>query len=247
MRNTFVTIHLGITTVYLIRCKNGYLLIDTGYKNEYKNFIKKLKTFHIAVTDIKYILLTHAHDDHAGFVQLLKEECQIPLIVQQQSVSYLKLGNNAFEVVTPANKRIQWLLRLIDLLHKDGKYPPVEILEQDIVLTKDNSSILDSIGIEGKILLTPGHTSDSITVILEQGDVFCGDCAMHILKVAGLGLFPILVNDRQEVLKSWRKIIDNGARKIYPSHGKPFLVQKLINELSNFEAKEGVTNEICRK
>ncbi len=235
MKNTYIAIHLGITTVYLLRCTNGYLLIDTSYKNTYELFIKKLDSLQIKISEIKYILLTHAHNDHAGFAQQLKESLQIPLIVQQQAVAYLKQGNNDFEVTTPANKRIKLLLFFFNLLQKDGKYLPIVISKRDFVVTNDNSSILTSIGIEGKILLTPGHTSDSISVILDQGDVFCGDCAMHILKCTGLGVFPIIANDSEEVLTSWKKIIDNGAKKILPSHGKPFYVQKLKKNLHYFE------------
>ena len=43
MHNTFTRLILGITKVYLIPCNDGYMLIDTGYKNNYKKFVKLLE------------------------------------------------------------------------------------------------------------------------------------------------------------------------------------------------------------
>jgi glyoxylase-like metal-dependent hydrolase (beta-lactamase superfamily II) len=36
------------------------------------------------------------------------------------------------------------------------------------------------------------------------------------------------VSNLKQVFESWQKIIDNGAKTIYPSHGKPFSAEKLI-------------------
>ena len=40
---TYITLDLGITKIYLLKCNGGYLLIDTGYENDYPKFIKQLK------------------------------------------------------------------------------------------------------------------------------------------------------------------------------------------------------------
>jgi len=39
---------------------------------------------------------------------------------------------------------------------------------------------------------------------------------------------PIWLQDIKEVHKSWGKLVDYGAKMIYPAHGKPFSVKKLI-------------------
>jgi len=60
-------VKLGWTWCYLLKCTGGYLLIDTDYEKYYARFEKKLANLGIAASDIKYLLLTHHHDDHAGF------------------------------------------------------------------------------------------------------------------------------------------------------------------------------------
>ena len=57
-----------IVNAYLIPEKDGYVLIDTGYEDGFKNFSKKLSNAGIDPHKISYVFLTHAHDDHAGFL-----------------------------------------------------------------------------------------------------------------------------------------------------------------------------------
>lgn len=47
--------------------EDGYVLIDTGYADGFKGFTKKLEETGVTPKEIKYVFLTHAHDDHAGF------------------------------------------------------------------------------------------------------------------------------------------------------------------------------------
>lgn len=48
--------------------ENGWVMIDTGYENSYASVLKKLQKLLIQLEDIHYIFLTHAHDDHVGFL-----------------------------------------------------------------------------------------------------------------------------------------------------------------------------------
>ena len=54
-----------IVNNYLVPAEDGYLLIDTGYADGFRRFQKKLHKLNIDPKEIKYVFLTHAHDDHA--------------------------------------------------------------------------------------------------------------------------------------------------------------------------------------
>ena len=56
---------------YIYHTVNGYIMIDTGYEHSMKNVEKRANKQGIAFSEIKYIFLTHAHDDHAGFLNEL--------------------------------------------------------------------------------------------------------------------------------------------------------------------------------
>jgi glyoxylase-like metal-dependent hydrolase (beta-lactamase superfamily II) len=116
-------------------------------------------------------------------------------------------------------------------------FPPVKIKEKDIVITAEEYD-LQKIGVKGKTLHTPGHTPGHLAVILEDGTAFAGDVTMNFFRLFRLQKRPIIMYDFKEVLRSWEKIIETGAVKIYPAHGPPFEVEELIEKKNKFEKEK---------
>lgn len=54
-----------IMNTYVYESSVGYIMVDTGYEHSLKDVEKKLNKKNIKLSDIKYVFLTHAHDDHA--------------------------------------------------------------------------------------------------------------------------------------------------------------------------------------
>jgi glyoxylase-like metal-dependent hydrolase (beta-lactamase superfamily II) len=224
--HTIHSLKLGWTQCFLLKCTGGYLLIDTDYPKHYRRFEKKLANLGIATSDIKYLLLTHHHDDHAGFAAELVRSTGCRVIAHSNAVSPLKQGKSE-ETIKPVNRRIQIVFTLYTLFHKDFKFPPLTPTERDFVIEGDNDTLLKGVGIDGAILHTPGHTRDSISVLLSDGSAFVGDAAMNFLRWTGVGHRPIYIEDINTVYESWRKLRERGARVIYPSHGRPFSATEL--------------------
>ena len=172
------------------------------------------------------MLLTHHHDDHAGFAAKLAEETGCWIIVHEKALQPLKNGRSA-ETMKPLNRRVWFAFSLFRLLHRGFGYPSVTMSERDIVITGDNSTLLGELGIDGEILETPGHCSDSISVLLKDGSLFAGDVAMNFLKPCGLRYRPIYSEDLELVFQSWNKLKMKGARKVYPAHGGSFSIERL--------------------
>ena len=84
-------------------------------------------------------------------------------------------------------------------------------LDANVVISATESrALLEKIGIPGEILYTPGHSDDSVSLLLEDGSVFTGD------------LTPLegAWGEAGEVVKaSWQLLKEKGARRIYPAHG----------------------------
>jgi glyoxylase-like metal-dependent hydrolase (beta-lactamase superfamily II) len=208
------------------------LLIDTSYPGYYRQFEKKVAELGIATSEIKYLLLTHHHDDHAGFAAELVRCTGCQVIANRNAVSALKEGK-AEETIKPVNRRIQIVMTFYMLFHKEFKFEPVVLAERDILIEGDNDSVLKGIGIDGVILHTPGHTKDSICVLLSDGSAFVGDAAMNFLRWTGVGHRPIYIEDINTVYESWRKLRERGARVIYPAHGRPFPATRLVVALGD--------------
>ena len=110
--------------------------------------------------------------------------------------------------------------------------PSIPAEKADIVLDENDYSLID-FGIPGKIVYTPGHTQGSVSVLLETGEAFVGCLAHNNLPFRlRLGL-PIFAEDIEKVKESWKSIIQQGAKTIYPAHGDPFsvdIIKKALTE-----------------
>ena len=130
-------------------------------------------------------------------------------------------------------KQLFLSIKLMKWVDKNNnlKFPPYLVRDNDILVTGDTR--LKEIGIEldGTIIGTPGHSMDSISVALDDGDCFTGDAAANFLQFAGTNFCIIFVNDLDEYYRSWEKIISLNARKIFPAHGEQFTVEKLRQNL----------------
>jgi glyoxylase-like metal-dependent hydrolase (beta-lactamase superfamily II) len=220
------TLKLGPTNCYFLKAESGYLLIDTSLPEYFEAFQKSLEGVNVNLSEINYLLITHSHDDHAGFAAEIREKTACKIITHMNAVESLKQGT-IINVGQFLNRQAHLMMSLYNWTkRRTFEFTPVILTEKDIVIAEDNDEVLRKIGVDGKIICTPGHTDDCISVILASGDAFVSDACMSNLGF--LHYRPIEVSNLKQVFESWQKIIDNGAKTIYPSHGKPFSAEKLV-------------------
>jgi glyoxylase-like metal-dependent hydrolase (beta-lactamase superfamily II) len=229
MRRTlksFYRLNLGTTKCYLLKCPEGYLLIDTAYANAYDRFRRAIDALGVDLNQIRYLLLTHHHDDHAGFAARLVEETGCATIFHRKALAPLSRGTSA-ETMKPVNRCIRIVFSLFRMIHREFNYPRLTGTDGSILLSGDDPDTLNHIGIEGEILYTPGHSADSISVVLSDGNAFVGDAAMNFLNFCRIKHRPIFIEDIDSVFASWKKLLRHGAKWIYPAHGRPFSADRL--------------------
>jgi glyoxylase-like metal-dependent hydrolase (beta-lactamase superfamily II) len=183
-----VNVGYASTNYYAIDIKNGKLLVDCGWPGTLPQFLKVLLRKDIALNELKYLLVTHFHPDHAGLVQELKNK-GLKLILPECQASFVGSFADHF---------------------KGKPFPYVEIKQEDNILLKleDSRSFLARLGLGGEILHTPGHSDDSVTLILDDGYAFTGD------------LHPAFMNiEDAKTRASWDKIGQFTISKIFPGHG----------------------------
>lgn len=150
-----------------------------------------LKEYGIAFGQIDGVFVSHVHPDHAGTVELLRQHGITPnFFVCQIS-------------------KINWLNDFFKQKKNDpgGHYVS---LSADALTPIDFSQareILTSCGIDGEFLPTPGHSDDSVSLIV--GDkAFVGD------------LPPKDTADSDTtVAASWRELTLRGVRNVHFAHG----------------------------
>ncbi len=185
-----VNVGYGSTNYYAISCRPGqYLLVDCGWPGTLGKLRRQCNIKGIDLSRIKYLLVTHFHPDHAGLTQELIH-FGIRLLLLETQVQYAEQMKN--------------------IMKKDSGYVDIEVTGMDVIPINASREILKSIGIEGEIISTPGHSPDSVTLILDEGIAFTGDLTPEIA-------FP---DDDTICRDSWKKIRSKNITKIYPAHGK---------------------------
>ena len=111
---------------YLISSGVGYILIDTGYDGGFKRFMKKLKKNSVGPEEIRYVFLTHAHDDHAGFLNEVLAETDAAVIAHQKALEGLKRGQNSFEGGCSSHLAYIFCKILALFGHGEHRYPPIK-------------------------------------------------------------------------------------------------------------------------
>jgi len=74
----------------------------------------------------------------------------------------------------------------------------------------ESRRVFADIGIAGEIVHTPGHSDDSVSLLLDDGSAFTGDLTP-----------PTLAREDavRAVTASWRLLRERGATRVYPGHG----------------------------
>ena len=173
---------------YLLISNTHRLLIDSGYPGSLHDLGREMRSTGYKIHEIDFVMVTHFHVDHAGAVQELKNE----------GVKFI-----LYNIQTPFIKSMEAMIK------GKWKYTPIELECNSIQVISDSRHFLSQLGIDGQVIATPGHTDDSISLLLDSGEVFTGDLTPEHL----------LTDDTSAGKLSWRKLKDLGARDVFPGHG----------------------------
>jgi len=209
-------IPLGFDHCYLIQDK-GTIMVDGGAPKKAKEFTKAIEKIGINTHDIKLIILTHGHWDHIGSAKEIKKLTGAKIALHHLEKEWLEKSLKPMPpgVTTWGNILSKIITVLLPLISIPGT-------NVDVVIGNEGIS-LDEYGIPGKVIYTPGHSSGSVSILLKTGEAFVGDMAMNKFPLRFSPGLPIFAEDPVKLNESWKSLLDQGAKIIYPAHGKPFL------------------------
>jgi glyoxylase-like metal-dependent hydrolase (beta-lactamase superfamily II) len=218
-------IPLGFDHCYLIQDK-GTIMVDGGAPKKAKEFTKALEKVGIKTHDIKLIVITHGHWDHIGSAKEIKELTGAKIAMHYLEKDWLEKSKKPMPPgVTIWGNILGGIVTMFS--------PFIHIPEANVDIVIGNAGLsLDEYGIPGKVVHTPGHSSGSVSVLLETGDAFVGDMAMNKFPLRFSPGLPIFAEDPVKLNESWKSLLGQGAKMIYPSHGEPFpadIIRKAIS------------------
>ncbi len=195
---TIVNVGYRSTHFWVISAGTNRLLVDLGWPGSFGELAANLRRMDIPLHEVRYGLATHYHIDHAGAAQDLKN-AGVPLLVidiQEEAIPQMA------QSIKPADN-----------------YTEITLSDNVVISCAESRALLAEIGIAGEILPTPGHSADSVSLLLDSGEVFTGDLTNPAYFVA---------EDADAAMASWRLLREKGARRVHPGHGPVHSINALF-------------------
>ena len=222
--------YIGPVNVYLIK-EDPLTIIDTGPKTkEASEALREgLRRDRVRVSDIRRIVLTHAHEDHCGLARSLRDEAKDAEVLVHDWESGHRVGRLEHEqhrallarAGVPPNE-IEAMRRLYEQVRvyadslEDHEY---RSLEDNAELEFTNGAL--------RVVHTPGHTPGSCSFVREADrTVIAGDCVLkRITPNPVLSPDPIDPSKRfpslAEYLVSLARLRSFAPTYVFGGHGEP--------------------------
>lgn len=191
---TVTVLNYHVTNCYLVPAGDGLLLVDADMAETLSRFFRALGEARMRVQDIRFLFCTHYDPDHAGIaeeirahgVDLVMLDVQVPHVARQDAI-----------------------------FRRDSRVPfmPVTTDGAIILSAGESRAWLASIGILGELVHSPGHTDDSVTLVVDGVGAFVGD--LPRLQDAPAWADPVIE-------ASWREVLRHHPPTIYPGHGPAY-------------------------
>lgn len=192
---TIVNVGYRSTNFWVVSAGRNRLLVDLGWPGKAAALFANLERMGVPLAEIRYGLATHYHIDHAGAAQDLKLR-GVPLLVMEEQVAAIPLMK-------------QWT-------KPADRYTEITTHDNVVISCADSREFLAELGVAGEILHTPGHSDDSVSLVLDIGCAFTGDLTLESM---------VATEDPRVVARSWQLLRDRGVTTVYAGHGSPFYLQ----------------------
>lgn len=218
----------GMLNAFLVIFKDKALLVDTGLPNSTKQIERALHKHNLGWTDIRLTVLTHAHIDHAGSAVKVRALTKSDILAHRDEIPYC-MG-------TPPLIRTSGIFGRLFL--KTGAINrPFDYFSPDRIMDGAELDLADY-GFPVRLLLTPGHTPGSISVLLNDDQAIIGDLLASGILLGGIALRntpkqPPFEEDTAKVVEALERLIALGTRTFYIGHGGP---------LTDIEVKHHITS-----
>ena len=201
---------LGMVNVWFIVDPDGVTLIDTGYAQNEQKIAAGLAAIGKTPADVKNILLTHCHPDHAGSLAVLKQMIHAPAYMHPTDAAVVR-GQVPMQKGAVAPGLMNQILYTLFIKSSKTQVPPAEV-EHEV---HDGDVLPISGGI--RVIHTPGHSAGHVSFLLERdgGLLFSADTGSNM---GGLG-YSVVYDDFEEGRRSLRKLAQSKFKAVSFGHG----------------------------
>jgi hydroxyacylglutathione hydrolase len=191
--------------VYVIDGGSEMALVDAGAGLDIEAIVENIRFDGLEPARLRYLLLTHAHADHAGGARAWHDRFGVEVAASPEAGEYLKNGDEA---------------RISLAVAKQGGFYPAEYVFRACPVKhtlKENDCF--SIGeLRVRAIETPGHCSGMLSFFLEEDGrsvLFTGDTVFHDGRWLVSNLWDC---DLRQYVKSIEKLAAIPADVLLPGH-----------------------------
>jgi len=186
-RLNMIELLYGKTRTYLV---GGVLLVDTDWAGTLPSLFRKLKESNITAESIRYLMITHYHPDHMGIASDLMN-LDVKLVIFDVQLPYVHFSDSIYAK------------------EKNRAFKPIDESSGILLTCAESREFLAKLGISGEVIHTPGHSEDSVSLILDDGTAIVGDLPPYSALAA---------IDDDKVQNSYKNILSHGVSRLHYGH-----------------------------
>jgi glyoxylase-like metal-dependent hydrolase (beta-lactamase superfamily II) len=215
----------AFTNWYIVEADDGLTIVDAGVPTSWESLLDALEQLGRPITDVRALVLTHAHFDHVGFAERLRKQQGVPVYVHDNDVP-LTQHPWRYDHERPRSLYFATQLRALPIvaaLLRNRAFWPSRI---GAVVRYGDDAVLPVPG-RPRVVAAPGHTLGHCALHLADRDVlFAGDAIVTLDPYTGR-TGPRLVAraatvDSRRNLETLDALVATGATTVLTGHGEPW-------------------------
>lgn len=218
-----------IQSTYLAVYPDKILLLDGGCRPDVAMVLNYIAiNLQRPVTDLKVVMVTHMHPDHAGGAHQFREKTGCLIVsADKQHQWYSGIGGRAMHLVDI--NLAHYVARRQGRSSKNLYYPAhlkpdVKVKDGDVVPEFD----------EWQVLETPGHTDRDLSLFhVPSRQVYTADL---IIKLHHKFVAPFPIYDPKVYIESLQRIKDLKPSKVMMAHGRELVIDEATFDMLISEA-----------
>lgn len=217
---------------HLIETDEALFMVDAGMIGHGRTILRRIRELGRDPRELRLAIVTHGHADHfGGLAEVLEEAPDMVIVAHPEHARIVATGG---VLISPG---LTPYFRVYEAIARTS-LPRLGLRGVGAVIALDDGTRLDEYGLPGRIIYTTGHSTGDISLLLDDGTAFVGD-AVQGHRIPGITPpeLPRMALDVDQMLGSWRALIDAGATTIYPAHGSVVTADELLPVLNRNVAR----------
>lgn len=205
-----------LTCSYVMKTSEGIVLIDAGMDSEGADIEFALaRAFGARASDVRAILLTHWHNDHAAGARAIQERSAARVYYHSGDQPELTGKTGASGVRGWLSERVPELGPLVLFKGLLGQATPRAVAADELV--RDG----DRIENDFEVIETPGHTPGHVSYYCVRGRIlFAGD-ALAVVRGRVRFMARAVTPNLTEARNSMARCLDRSIEHLCPGHRGP--------------------------